>query len=370
MQIKPFAALYPNFDFIASPDSFCEDAKISFREFQDHGFYEKMSSEALFIYQIETNQRMHIGLIALNDIRDFFHGRVKKHEKTLSEREQHQMQLFFKWNAILKPVLLTYPQVPEISAFLKRFAEANSPMFSTRFAKEGETHHVWAVTNGEDIALLRQLFADQVKNTYIADGHHRTTTVALLHERLRDKNPEYDFNNLFCAYFDTDQLEIADYNRVVSGLKEVTITHFIVKLSQIFEIAVLEGPAKPRCKHELVMYLQKEWYSLHFKQSILDRYPKDMILLDANLLNELILKGILGIEDVRTDTRISYVEGRKGTDGIRKSVNENDERIGFMLYPVAFDDMMRLADLGESLPPKSTFFEPRMKSGMLVKMLK
>lgn len=370
MQIKPFQATYPNFDFIASPDSFCESMKNEFREFQDNGFFEKMPQEAFYVYQIETKTGKHTGLVALDAVEDFFSGKIKKHEKTLSEKEQQQMQLFLRWNAILKPVLLTYPPVPEINDWLDGFTQAHKPLYTTRFVKDGQTHRVWAVPSQPDIKRLQQLFSEHVQSTYIADGHHRTTTVAMLYERLKDKSPEYDFSQLFCAFFSTDQLDILDYNRVVSGLKEVNIPHFIVKLSKVFDLDVLETPRKTPKKHEFIMYLHKEWYSLSLKKEVLDRYAQGTVVLDATIFNELVLHDILGIKDVRTDTRITYIEGSKGLEGIRKAVQNSNDRIGFMLYPVDFEDMMQLADLGESLPPKSTYFEPRMKTGMLVRQLK
>ncbi|MBU6342018.1 MAG: DUF1015 family protein [Bacteroidetes bacterium] len=370
MKLKPFPALYPNFDFIASPDAFCNDAKESFRSFLDHGFFEKMPNDALYIYQIESRKRKHTGLIGLNEVEDFFAGKVKKHEKTLSEREHQQMQLFMQWNAILKPVLLTYPTVPAINAWLENYLQAHPPLFSTRFVRDEETHRVWTVTNPSDIRLLQELFSANIHGVYIADGHHRTSTVALLHERLKDKSPEYDFDHLFCAFFSVDQLDILDYNRVVSGLKNINPMQFAIKLTQHFTISPLEEARKPACKHEIILLIKKEWYSLQVKPEVLEKYGPDTVVLDANLLNELVLRDIFGIADIRTDTRITYIEGSKGLEGIKKSVGKSADRVGFMLYPVDIDDMMGLADINESLPPKSTYFEPRMKSGMLVKLLK
>lgn len=370
MKIEPFQATYPNFDSVASPDSFCDDAKNSFREFQANGFFEQAPQAAFYIYQIETAQRKHTGFIALDDVEDFFSGRVKKHEKTLSEREQQQMQLFLRWNAILKPVLLTYPPVPAISLWLEHYTQAHKPLYTTRFVRDNQIHRVWMVADAGDIGQLQRMFADQVPGTYIADGHHRITTAALLHERMKDKSREFDFGRLFCAFFAADQLEILDYNRVVEGLQDLSPTHFIVQMSRIFDLDILKEPRKPQQKHELVMYAQKEWYSLRWKDSVLKSHAKDPVVLDALLLNEFVLDQIFHIRDVRTDTRITYVEGARGLDGVRKATNESDDRVGFILYPVSFDDMMEMADAGESLPPKSTFFEPRLKSGMLVKMLK
>ena len=143
----------------------------------------------------------------------------------------------------------------------------------------------------------------------------------------------------------------------------------MVKMARIFDIEEIPEPRKPLEKHEIVMNIRKEWYNLRWKKEILDRYPPDHVVLDATLLNEFVLRDIIGIQDVRTDTRIFYVDGSKGLEGLRKTTQENDDRVGFLMHPVDFDDLMKMADTGESLPPKSTYFEPRMKSGMLVKML-
>jgi len=371
MQILPFKALYPNFDAIASPDAFCSDAKNEFQAFQGLGLYEHLPQDALYIYQIESKTGLHTGLVALDAVDDYFAGKIKKHEKTLDAREQHQMELFLRWNALLKAVLLTYPPVPDITRWLLDFTQAEAPLFSTNFIKDHQIHRVWAVTEKTDIARLQYLFATHVQATYIADGHHRTTAIAMLHEQMKDKKPEYDFSNLLCAFFSSDQLDILDYNRVVAGLKDISPAHFMVELSALFDMEKLKGRRrKAGHKHEVILYLQHEWFKLRWKPELLSRFPPDRVLLDATLLNEFVLRDILGIEDVRTDKRIIYVEGSKGPDGIRKLVNDHEDRIGFMLYAVSFEDLMHLADQGESLPPKSTYFEPRMKTGLLVKILK
>ena len=229
---------------------------------------------------------------------------------------------------------------------------------------------MWPVTEQTDITLLQDLFATHVQRTYIADGHHRTTTMALLHERLREKSPEYDFDHLFCIFLGADELDILDYNRVVEGLKHLSPTQFVVKMSKIFDLEPLETPRRPLHKHELIMYVRKEWYSLHWKKEVLDSHPGERVLLDASLLNEQVLDAILGIRDVRTDTRINYVEGSRGIEGVQKAVGASRNRIGFILFPVSFDDLMQMANANESLPPKSTYFEPRIRTGMMVRLLK
>lgn len=369
MQIKPFSVLSPKLELVSSPDKFCDEAKNMYQEYVEKGLLTEHKQPALYIYRIEAAHRKHTGLVALNPVEDFFAGKIKKHEKTLDEREQHQIRLFLQWGAVLKPVLLTYPPSPSITDWLDGYARKHKPLFSTHFAKGHQTHRVWAVTGADDIQQAQALFAAQVRSVYIADGHHRTSTMVSLHEQSAEQYPQHDFDHLFCAFFAADQLNILDYNRVVDALTNISPASFIARLSGLFNISVLPAPRRPDHKHELVMCLRKEWYSLSWRPEILAEYPTDQVLLDAELLNERVLHNLLGIYDVRTDQRIIYVEGNKGVRGIQKQMTQSRQRVGFMLYPVAFDDMMRLADLGESLPPKSTYFEPRLRSGLLVKSL-
>jgi uncharacterized protein (DUF1015 family) len=178
-----------------------------------------------------------------------------------------------------------------------------------------------------------------------------------------------DFNHLFCALFASDQLSILDFNRVIDALQNISVTRFIIQLSKVFNIDVLKEGRRPKSKHEIVMLLQEEWYSLKWKKEVLKKIPKNDIALDATLLNEYVVRDILDIQDVRTDSRISYVDGTKSIQMVEKLVDK-PTKVGFMLFPVTFSDMMHLADQGKVLPPKSTYFEPRMKSAILVKTLK
>lgn len=377
MHITPFLANYPELNRIPSPEIFCAEAKNAFLDYLQNGWMIKTGQKALYVYQIEDgHHRRHTGLVALNEVRDFFAGNVKKHEKTLSERENIHKDLFLRWGAMLKPVLLTYPPVPEIRDWLLAFAQNAAPFFEVYFANDGQTHRIWMATEAADIHYLQTLFARHVTSVYIADGHHRTTTLALLNRQFKQAHPKLDFDHLFCAFFSTDQLDIQDYNRVVEGLNGMTPTEFLAQLSEIADLEPVENPRKPRKKHELKVFLEEHWYRLHWKKETLSAAEaapggaaQSAVLLDVNLLNEYVLHRLLGIHDVRNDARIMYVEGSKGLKGIRKIARNSRDRVGFALHPVAFSDMMRMADAGESLPPKSTYFEPRLKSGIIVRML-
>lgn len=369
MRIKPFRATFPKLDSITDPNQFFAEAKSNFPDYKRQGLLVNSELPALFIYQIEDAQRRHTGLIALNDVQDFFSGKIKHHENTLSEREQQQIELFLSWGAMIKPVLLTYNLVPEISAWIQRQTRESMPLLEVYFDKEQQTHRIWMAPGQADWQYLKTLFEQQVPAAYIADGHHRMTSLGLLHRLYREQFPELDFDHLLCAYFSTDQLDILDYNRVVEGLNGLPAETLFARLSDVFDITAIENPRKPRKKHELKMYFRGHWYRLHWKPgALLGGSMHNPALLDVILLNELILHRLLGIGDVRTDERILYVEGSKGLKGIRKTVGKNADRIGFALHPVTFPDMMCMADAGENLPPKSTYFAPRLKSGMLIKL--
>ena len=366
MRIKPFQALYPDLKAIESPDKFCEKAKDEFPAFRKRGLYLEFPEAAFYIYQIEDGHRKHTGLVALNAVADFLSGKIKKHENTIHEKEKQQMDLFMEWKAILKPVLLTYPSVPAIEQWLQAFIGQSPAFFTTRFQKDGQVHRMWPVTETDDIALLQALFAEHVPRTYIADGHHRTTSVALLQEEFKDSDSAGHFDNLFCIFIGADELDILDFNRVVHVSEDLSPVQFIGHLSEVFTMKRLAAPRPPAHKFELVLYTDKAWYALEWKPAVLARFPEEQVLLDVSLLNELVLKEMLGMHDIRTDSRIAYIDGSRGIEGVQRAVDAGPNRIGFILFPVSLDDMMHIADKGETLPPKSTYFEPRVRTGMMV----
>jgi uncharacterized protein (DUF1015 family) len=365
MNIKPFKASYPDFDLADMPDAFCDKAKFLFSEYSAHGWYLQWPLDAFYVYQIETPLRRHTGLVAKNALSDFLNGRIRMHEKTLHDREQHQIQLFLEWEAILKPVLLTYAPVPAIQQWMEAFTQSRQSFLTASFDQEGVVHRIWAVDHANDIRDIQLLFAAGLQEAYVADGHHRVQSMAVMRETLSGKYPEYDLDNLFCAFFSSDQLGILDFNRVVSGIDE----GFLRALSMYFNIHTLDVPRKPVRKHELVLFTGRKWYTLVWKPEIINKYPTGEVLLDVSLFNENVLGHVLGINNVRSDTRITYIEGRKGVDGLTESVKDDFAKAGFMLFPVQFDEMKKLADRGESMPPKSTYFEPRLKTGLLVEKL-
>ncbi|MEO1624643.1 MAG: DUF1015 family protein [Bacteroidota bacterium] len=187
MRIRPFQAVYPNMDYIASPDSFFDTVKSEYPEYKKSGFFHKAPQEALYVYRIKTSERTYTGLIACADIQDYVDGHIKKHEKTLATKEQQQVHLLLSRNAVVKPVLLTYPRTKSIDKLLSAYIEENKSFYSVRFFQRGDEHTFWAISSGPLIQKIQSLFENKVKTTYIADGHHRSSTMALMYDRTRDE---------------------------------------------------------------------------------------------------------------------------------------------------------------------------------------
>ena len=214
------------------------------------------------------------------------------------------------------------------------------------------------------IQKIQTLFLEKVPETYIADGHHRSSSTALMHQMMEGNPKGESFDLLLSAFFPADELEIHDFNRIVE--RECSLTTFMAKLSQIFDIEIMEEPAKPSRKFEIVMFINFEWFKLIWKPDVLDKFESQKVILDASLLDEFVLRKIMGIEDIRSSTRIKYVEGPKGLKSLRSRTIKKDNNVGFCLYPVQLGDILTVADMGKTMPPKSTFFEPRIKNGLIV----
>lgn len=366
MTIKPFQAVYPNLDYVASSDAFFGSVKYDYPEYKKSGFFQKFPKEGIYIYQIEQKGRTYTGLIAGASIQDFYDGRIKKHENTLAVKEQQQIHLLISRGAIVKPVLLIYPGVADIENFMKNYIQNNQKFFCTRFESEDSLHSFWQVCEEEDLRKIQDLFKTNVPITYIADGHHRTTTAALMHERAKKNSDLPDFNSLLSVFFSVEQMDVFDYNRVINGFNDQSLTRLIVQLSQVFDIEIMEDPKRPEKKNELTMIIGKDHFKLNWKKNILEQHQGNGVVLDASLLDELVLKNILGIKDSRTDERMKYVEGTKGLKGLRKAMKGKEEQVAFALYPVDVKDLMSIADDGKTMPPKSTWFEPRIKNGLIV----
>lgn len=365
MQLTPFKATYPRLGKIESPDAFFGAVKQDYRDFYEQGYFYQAAKPALYIYRIQKPERSFTGLIAGVAIQDFLDGKIRQHEHTLSVKEEKQMLLLRKRRAAVKPVLLTYPAVQGIQQWLEEYTLANEAVLRIPFQPE-ELHQCWVIDDPQYISELQKLFADRVPVTYIADGHHRTSTAVRMYQRMKDGEVQGQFDALFAAFFPDHDIEIRDFNRLITSLNGHSPPTFIAQLSQVFEIEPMAEPACPSRKFELTMFLNGEWYRLRWKERVMLEYADEPVILDAMLLDHKVMAKVLGIEDVRNDRRVKYIEGPKGIEGLLKQADKAAECVAFCLYPVQMEEVMAVADIGQVLPPKSTWFEPRMKNGVLV----
>lgn len=366
MNIYPFKASYPNTDLITSPESFFDTVSAEFVNFRQSGFFTSDSEKSLFIYRIQ-GVKTYTGIIASNDIEDIENKKILGHENTLTDKEQTMMQLMLSRKAMIKPVLLAYENKAKIDNFVEKFITKNKPFFDIELPLDDEQHTIWNISNTEDIDTLQGLFKSEVATSYIADGHHRASITA----KLVRKNYLHDDNivhpGLLCVFFPFKELEILDYNRIIDLSGKMSKLHFMAKISHFVDIKPINKPAKPGKKHQMIMILDHEWFSLTWKKKLLKSSRKNQVLLDVDLFNNHILKDVANIKDIKTATDVMYVEGASGLDKMEEKLRKSGEYIGFCLYPVSKDDMIKISDAGDVLPPKSTWFEPRIKNGLIIK---
>ena len=268
---------------------------------------------------------------------------------------------------MIKPVLLAYEGNKDINLFIAKEMVSLRPFFKLDFEESHESHTLYAITDGKKVAKLQKLFKEKVKKCYIADGHHRVSTSSILSKGSHLRKDQ--LNSLLSVYFPFEELDIYDYNRSIKLQEDMTEAQIVVGLSKVFKISELKGAAKPKKKHHITMQLGKTWYLLKWKKRIIEKYNSDGLVLDADLLNRYVLDDILQVEDIKADLRVKYIAGTLGTSVIEKLALADHRRVGFCLYPVTKKELKYIADNGLHLPPKSTWFEPRIKNGVIVQEL-
>lgn len=367
MNIYPFQAIFPKEDLITSADSFFGSMKYQFTEYYKSGFFDKSPQEALYLYQINHNGTKNLGLIATTDIKDFSSNKVLKHEKTLAAKEQNMMQLMLQRNALIKPVLLAYKSNKLVGDYLKKTVRRKKPILSIAFENEDTEHKIWKVSDAETVETIKKLFKQKIPKAYIADGHHRSSTSEILYESKNIENAKAKFGKLLTIYFPINELEIWDYNRVVEVFNNVEMPVFLTKLSKYCKIKTLKKKRKPKSKYEMTMYMRNYWFSLKWKKKVLNQYAKQKVLLDSELFNTKIMGDILGVADVRETKKVKYFSGKEGIGSLEEEVNKHKDKVAFFIYPVLADELIQIADQKKTLPPKSTWFEPRIKNGIISK---
>lgn len=367
MHIRPFKALYANPERVNEDPSFFGTAKERYLDFLHAGYFKETDAPTLFLYKIQSAQRVYTGVIACTELRDYLNNDIKRHENTIRQDEEKQMRLTLERQAAVKPVLLTYPENEEIDAWIADYVARHEVYFEIDFPEDGQLHRIWAVDKKSDILQIQKLFTVNVPHTYVADGHHRLSSTALLCETTKSKAVHKMFSELFCAFFPSGQLDILEFNRIVELPVQQKLAAFVETLRTYCHLTPIPQAAKPRRKHQLTLCTPEGWYDLHWKDEILKEFKHEVAILDTMLLNEIVLKRMMGISNVSENSRISYVNAQKGLDAIEEKVRKAQHAVGFCLYPIRFEDFVAVSEADKVLPPKSTWFEPRMKNGLIVK---
>lgn len=359
MKILPFRAVAPNLDKVPHSNDFFDTVKFRYHEYAAEGLFQPTEPEAMYIYQIKDAEgKKRTGLVVATDIEEYLNGSMRPHEHTIVNNQGLQAELLTTRNAAIKPILLTYPAIEELDTLITHYIENHKKFYVIELGKE--KHRFWQVTSGLVQKQLRQIFEEKMPHVYIADGHHRAASFAALHQTT----PTDKTNKMLCAFFPENNLKIQPFHRIVKDLNGLTADEFLDHLRKDFKIKVLRESAVPYIKFEMTMFLDGRWFQLNWRKEVLKSFTETATLLDVNLLNERILKPTLGIKDALTDSRLKYIDGLQDAHKLENAAGT--EGVAFCLFPVEFEDLKAVVDSNQTLPPKSTFFEPRMKNGLLV----
>ena len=348
-----------------------ESAAEHFQMFQDKGWLVQDEKENYYVYAQTMNGKTQYGLVVGAYVPDYMNGVIKKHELTRRDKEEDRMKHVRVNNANIEPVFFAYPDNAELDAIVAKYA-AGTPEYDFIAPGDGFGHTVWVIDQQEDIDAITKAFA-AMPALYIADGHHRSAAAALVGAEKAQQNPNHkgdeEYNYFMAVCFPANQLTIIDYNRVVKDLNGLTPEEFLAAVSKNF---ILEEKGaeiyKPDALHNFSLYLEGKWYSLTAKEGTYD--DNDPIgVLDVTISSNLILDEILGIKDLRSDKRIDFVGGIRGLGELKKRVDSGEMKVALALYPVSMKQLMDIADTGNIMPPKTTWFEPKLRSGLIIHKL-
>ena len=340
-----------------------DKAKDNLEDFLKQGVIFQEEKPCYYIYQLVMHGRSQTGLVCVSSVEDYFNDVIKKHEFTRPEKEKDRIDHMKTIRAQTGNVFLAYNNVIEIDSIIYQWKNSHQPAYDF-VAGDGIKHTVWTVNDDNIVADITRLFAEKVPATYIADGHHRAASAAKVSKAL----PESETAKYFLTtIFPASELVILDYNRLVKDLNGSDADDFIGALHEDFTITQSEEPVKPAQLHEFGMYLDKQWYILASRK---DTYSNDPIgVLDVTILSNNVLNKLLGIRDQRTDKRIDFVGGIRGLKELEKRVDSGEMKIAFSLYPVTIQQLFNIADSGNVMPPKSTWFEPKLRDGLLTHII-
>ncbi|MCQ2139113.1 MAG: DUF1015 family protein [Bacteroidales bacterium] len=343
----------------------------NFQAWQQKGWLVQDEKPCYYVYSQTMGERTQYGIVLCAHTDDYANGLIKKHELTRKDKEDDRMIHVRIQNANIEPVFFAYKDNEKINDIVARYIAGESEY---KFTDEnGFGHELWVISDDADIALITELFTTEVEAFYVADGHHRTAAAARVGAEKRSQNPAHtgkeEYNYFMAVCFPESQLKIIDYNRVVKDLNGLTESQIIGKLGYDFDVMCMGTEIyKPEGLHNFAMYLGGKWYSLTARPGTYD--DNDPIgVLDVTILSNLVLDKILGIKDLRTDKRIDFVGGIRGLGELSRRVDSGEMKVAFALYPVSMEQLMNIADTGAIMPPKTTWFEPKLRSGLAIHKL-
>jgi len=344
-----------------------QKVKKNFTNFVNEHIFLRDKIASYYLYRQIKNNNTYIGIIGCTSIDDYMNGIIKIHEQTLTQREEKLKEYLEVCEFNAEPVLFCYPNNKPIDDLCENVMTYRSDYDFTTTDKV--RHTLWVINKGKSVKLITEQF-DTIPAIYIADGHHRSASSALLGKHRREKNKKFTgketYNFYLGVFFPENQLKIYEYNRVVKDLNNLTTKVLLQKLSKSFEVTEINDAIfKPKRQHEISMYLENKWYSLLAKEGV---YKSDNPVgsLDASILTEHVLYPIFNIHDLKTDKRIGFIPGIKGAEALKQTVDEGKAQVAFGLFPVTMNHLKWIADTNNIMPPKSTWVEPKMRSGLVV----
>ena len=375
-EMSLYHIIKPEIDF--SPETSEYDPKVyeqaarNFKKFQDKGWLVQDEKPAYYIYAQTMNGKTQYGLVVGAFVDDYLNGTIKKHELTRKDKEEDRMKHVRVNDANIEPVFFAYPDNKVLDELINKYVKNNAPEYDFIAPIDGFGHQFWVIADANDIDVITKEFA-KMPALYIADGHHRSAAAALVGAEKANNNPNHkgdeEYNYFMAVCFQASQLTILDYNRVVKDLNGLTSAQFLEKVAQNFDVQKMgKEMYRPTALHNFSLYLDGEWYSLAAKKGTYN--DADPIgVLDVDISSRLILDEILGIKDLRTDKRIDFVGGIRGLSELKERVDSGEMKMALALYPVSMQQIMDIADSGKIMPPKATWFEPKLRSGLVIHKL-
>lgn len=367
MNILPFRGLLPNLPLIPDQQHFFNKVKEAFNAFKKQDYFLPSQQEAIYVFRMQNRQQLATGIICTTHIEDYLQGKVLKHEKTIRNKEQIQIKLLKERGAAVKPALLVHQHEPAIRDWLADFALKHRPIQEVEF-EDGERHILWQVKEEQDIRHLQQLYGEPLGKVAIADGHHRFASFARLYRNEGGENSP--FSAVMTAYFPEDELQIEAFHRLVEIPAPEQQQALLQELSKLGKLEPLASPGFPRRKHQMGIVCSDAWYRFEWDPAFLTTERPNKPLLDVNLLHQNILVPLLKVKNIRSDRRIHYIEGVEKPEQLEKLLRSCPQGLCFLLYPISPEDFLKIATIsGQMMVPKATFFQPRLKNGLVVQPL-